>query len=230
MYTKYKTAPGAHGPAIDRPPLAEQVAAHLRQRIFDRRLSPGTRLDEVELASALGVSRTPVREALRQLTAWGLVELRARRGAYVASTTLEDLAQIFPIMARLEGWVAHEVALRASRAELGQLERLHAQLEHQAARGDSDRYWEINYAFHVALQAMAGNRFLEAILRDLRGRLNLARHRSLKLPGRMRRSLAEHRALLRALRGRHAARAEALMRDHLMNQLAAFHRLEDADE
>jgi len=214
--------------AISRSSLSQQVADHLRQQIYDRRLLPGRRLDESALASALGVSRTPVREALRQLAAQGLVEIRSRRGCFVAELTLEDQREIFPIMARLEGWVAHEVAKKATAADLERLRELHARLEKLAAAEDVDRYWEANYVFHVALQELAGNRWLQNILGELRRKLNLARHRSLKLPGRIHRSLAEHRSLMKALAARRPAEAEAAMRDHLLSQLDALLELEGA--
>jgi len=217
--------PGDRAP-LERSSLAQQVVERLRAQIYDRTLAPGTRLDEVALARELGVSRTPVREALRQLAARGLVELRAGRGAFVTELTLADQRDIFPIMARLEGWVAHQVAEHANEAGLARLFELHERLEKWAAAGDVDRYWESNYVFHVTMQELAGNRWLQDILEELRRKLNLARHRSLKLPGRMTASLAEHRALLRALRGRRPDEAEALMQRHLLNQLDALLRLE----
>jgi DNA-binding GntR family transcriptional regulator len=211
---------------ISQASLAQQVADLVRQRIYDRALLPGAKLEEVALADDLGVSRTPVREALRLLAAQGLVEMRSRRGCVVASLTVEDQKDIFPIMARLEGWIAYQVATSASDLDLARIEKLHAELEQYAAAGNTDRYWEANYVFHVALQEMAGNRWLQSILDDLRRKLNLARHRSLKLPGRLRGSLSEHRALIKALRQRDGARAESLMRTHLMHQLDALVELE----
>ena len=223
-----QTAPQRSTPAISRSSLSQQAADHLRREIYARRLRPGRRLDESELAASLGVSRTPVREALRQLAAQGLVEIRSRRGCYVAELTLEDQREIFPIMARLEGWVAHEAAKNASAVDLAHLEELHARLERLAAANDVDRYWEANHVFHVTLQELAGNRWLQNILGELRRKLNLARHRSLKLPGRIRQSVAEHRAVMKALRGRHPAKAEAAMRDHLLRQLDALLLLEES--
>ena len=211
---------------IARASLAQQVADRLRQEIHDTSLRPGDRLDEQELATRLGVSRTPVREALRHLAAQGLVEMRSRRGCSVARLTIEDQRDIFPIMARLEGWVAHLVAAHAGAGDLEALEALHERLERLAAAGDTSRYWDTNYDFHMALQAIAGNRWLQELLGGLRGKLNLARHRSLKLPGRIHASLAEHRALMRALRRRRPEEAEAVMREHLLSQLAAVLSLE----
>jgi DNA-binding GntR family transcriptional regulator len=215
---------------IARASLAQQVADRLRQEIHDAALAPGGRLDEQELATRLGVSRTPVREALRQLAAQGLVEVRSGRGCSVACLTIQDQQDIFPIMARLEGWVAHQVAARADAAALAGLEALHERLELLAAAGDTSRYWDTNYDFHVAMQAIAGNRWLQEILGGLRGKLNLARHRSLKLPGRIHASLGEHRALMRALRRRRPEEAEAVMRDHLLSQLGAVMALEGLAE
>ncbi len=214
--------------AISRSSLAQQVTDNLRQRIYDRKLRPGVKLDEAELARQLGVSRTPVREALRLLAAQGLVEMRSRRGCVVASLTVEDQKEIFPIMARLEGWVAHEAAERRTAAEMAHIEALHAELERHAAAGDVDRYWEANYVVHVALQELVGNGWLQNILGELRRKLNLARHRSLKLPGRIHGSLAEHRALLQALRDGDGRRAEAVMQEHLHHQLDALLELEGA--
>jgi DNA-binding GntR family transcriptional regulator len=146
----------------------------------------------------------------------------------VAHLTLQDQRDIFPIMSRLEGWVAHEVAGHATPEELARLGALHDRLERLAAAGDASRYWDVNYDFHLAMQAMAGNRWLQEILGGLRGKLNLARHRSLKLPGRLEASLAEHRALMRALRRRRPDEAEAVMRRHLSSQLDAIVELEGA--
>jgi DNA-binding GntR family transcriptional regulator/TRAP-type C4-dicarboxylate transport system substrate-binding protein len=216
----------AAGEPIASASLAQQVADRLRQEIHDGALRPGDRLDEQELADRLGVSRTPVREALRRLAAQGLVEERARRGCFVASLTVQDLQDIFPIMARLEGWVAHQVAARADAAALAGLEALHERLERLASAEDTSRYWDTNYDFHVAMQAIAGNRWLQELLGGLRGKLSLARHRSLKLPGRIHASLAEHRALMRALRRRRPEEAEAVMRGHLLSQLDAVLALE----
>ena len=205
--------------AISRSSLSEQVAHHLRERISSRELLPGLHLDEGELASELGVSRTPVREALRQLAAQGLVEIRSRRGSFVSALTLEDEREIIPILARLEGWVAHEAAERATATDVERLSRLSARLVRVAAEEDADGYWEANRAFHLALQRLAGNRSLENLLGELRRKLDLAGHRSLLAPGRIRRALAGHRAVLKAIQGRRPVEAEERMRDHLLREL-----------
>jgi DNA-binding GntR family transcriptional regulator len=197
----------------------------LRRRIAASALRPGQRLDEAGLADDLGISRTPLREALKVLSAEGLVEIRPRRGCYVAELGPADLEEIFPIMALLEGEVAREAATKASAADLKRLDQLHASLERHAAAGDVDRYYEVNYLFHDALKTIAGNRWLQHVIGDLRKLLKLSRHRSLRLDGRLAESLAEHRALMTALHRRDADDAERVMKAHLLAQLAALRQV-----
>jgi DNA-binding GntR family transcriptional regulator len=211
--------------SINRASLSQQAVEELRRRIAGSTLLPGQRLDEVALADDLGISRTPLREALKVLSAEGLVEIRPRRGCYVAELGPPDLEEIFPIMALLEGEVAREAAAKAAPGDLKRLDRLHAELERHAAAGEVDRYYEVNYAFHDALQAIAGNRWLQHVIGDLRKLLKLSRHRSLRLEGRLAESLAEHRALMDALHEHDGPRAERVMKAHLLAQLAALRDL-----
>ncbi|RLJ68344.1 GntR family transcriptional regulator [Sulfurisoma sediminicola] len=211
--------------ALNRSSLSQQAVEELRRRIAGNDLAPGQRLDEAALAGDLGISRTPLREALKVLSAEGLVEIRPRRGCYVAEIVPADLEEIFPIMALLEGEVAREAALRVSAADLKRLDQLHASLERHAADGDVDRYYEVNYVFHDALQGIAGNRWLQHVIGDLRKLLKLSRHRSLRLEGRLEESLGEHRALMQALHQRDGDGAERIMKGHLLAQLAALQRL-----
>lgn len=205
--------------------LCQQAVDLLRARIYSDVLRPGQRLDEAALAAELGISRTPLREALKILSAEGLVELKPRRGCYVAELTLRDLEQIFPIMAMLEGRVARDVASAVKSADLRRLDALHEKLERYAAAGDIDRYYAVNYEFHDALQVLAGNRWLQHMIGDLRKLLKLSRHRSLMLDGRLQESMAEHRALMDALHRGDGAAAERVMNDHLLAQLAALRRI-----
>lgn len=205
--------------------LAQQAVDLLRERIFSHELLPGRRLDEAVLAEQLGISRTPLREALKVLSTEGLIELRPRKGCYVAELLQADLEEIFPIMAMLEGGVASEVARKRTPAELKDLDALHERLERHAAAGDVDRYYETNYRFHDTLQQLAGNRWLQTVIGDLRKMLKLSRHRSLRLEGRLMESLAEHRALMKALHAGKPAQAEKVMRGHLLAQLAALRKI-----
>ncbi len=207
------------------PALYLQVAERLRSRIFCYELAPGAWIDEQALAVEYGISRTPLREALKVLAAEGLVTLKPRRGCYVTEITERDLDEIFPLMALLEGRCAFEATEKAGAADIRKLESIHAALEKHAAAGDADRFFEVNQDFHVALQRLAGNRWLNQLIEDLRKVMKLRRRDSLRLDGRIVESLAEHRAVMEAIAARNASSAEQRMRDHLLSGRAALSKL-----
>ena len=209
--------------------LHDGVAIRLRNMVFDRELAPGDYIDELALAASWQISRTPLREALKVLAAEGLVELVPRRGCRVIELTDDDAEQLFPVMAMLEGRCAHEATLRAHADDLLLLQHLHDQLERHAAAQDVDGYYRVNHEFHSRVQALAANRWLDRATGDLRRFMRLWRGRQLKLPGRIEASIAEHRALLAAMLGRDAPRAERAMHAHLMAQLAALKALQQAE-
>jgi DNA-binding GntR family transcriptional regulator len=224
-----------HPTMFDTPPLRgtslhDGVAARLRAMVFDGQLGPGTWIDETALAEAWQVSRTPLREALKVLAAEGLVELVPRRGCRVVELSPDDADALFPVMALLEGRCAFEAASKASDDDLRELRRLHDDLERHAAAHDLDGYYRINHVFHSRVQALARNRWLDRATGDLRKFLRLMRGRQLALPGRIARSIAEHRQLIDAFEQRDAARAEAAMHGHLMAQLAALKQLRQTEE
>lgn len=205
--------------------LHERVADTLRQDIFSGALAPGSFIDEVALCERLAISRTPLREALKVLTAEGLVRHEPRRGCFVNEVTERDLDEIFPVIALLEGRCAHEAALRASDADLQALEALHERLQ-KAARGKRIvEYYDTNYAIHEAIITLAGNRWLAQVIGDLRKILKLARLQQLHAPGRLEQSLSEHLAVFAALKARDADGAEAAMRTHLLRQREALREL-----
>ena len=210
------------------PALYEQVAERLRSRIFAHELEPGAWIDEQALAEKYGISRTPLREALKVLASEGLVTLKPRRGCYVTELSEQDLDEIFPLMAMLEGRCAFEAAEKAKPADIKRLKAIHAELEKQAAAGDVDRFFEVNQDFHVALQQLAGNRWLAQMIEDLRKVMKLRRRDSLRLDGRIADSLAEHRAVLDALAAHDAKTAEKRMRAHLLSGRAALSKLDGA--
>lgn len=205
--------------------LHEEVAARLRTMVFERQLQPGEWIDEMALVEQWHISRTPLREALKVLAAEGLVTLVPRRGCQVAELSEDDAADLFPVMALLEGRCAFEAARKATDADIAELQALHALLEDCAARGDIDGYYRHNHVFHSRVQALAANRWLDRTTGDLRRFIRLLRGRQLSWPGRMAQSIAEHRALLQALAARDAPRAERLMHDHLIAQLQALKAL-----
>jgi len=205
--------------------LHDEVAAQLRDRIFAGELLPGTFLDEARLAEQLQISRTPLREALKVLTAEGLVRHEPRRGCFVNQVTEQDLDEIFPVIALLEGRCAREAALNATDADLQQLEALHDKLNRHAKARRINDYYAANFAIHEAIILLANNRWLAQVIGDLRKIVKLARLQQLHAPGRLDQSLSEHMAVFAALKARDPEGAEAAMRTHLTRQREALREL-----
>lgn len=205
--------------------LHEQVAATLREQIFDGALAPGSFVDEVALCERLKISRTPLREALKVLSAEGLLRHEPRRGCFVNEVTERDLDEIFPVIALLEGRCAFEAARKASDADLVALEVLHERLQKAASSKRIVDYYGTNYAIHEAIITLADNRWLAQVIGDLRKILKLARLQQLHAPGRLEQSLREHLAVFAALKARDAEGAEAAMRTHLTRQREALREL-----
>ncbi|MDB5857321.1 MAG: GntR family transcriptional regulator [Ramlibacter sp.] len=199
--------------------LYEEVAELLRQRIFRRELEPGSWIDEVKLAQEYGISRTPLREALKVLATEGLVTMKVRRGAYVTEVSDRDLAEVYHLLSLLESDAAAVVAGQATDAGLKELQALHAELE--AAVGNREQFFAINERFHMRLLELANNRWRNQMVADLRKVMKLNRHNSLLKSGRIQESLAEHRALMAALAARDAQAAMQRMREHFENGLEA---------
>lgn len=205
--------------------LHDEVAAQLRDRIFDGELMPGSFLDEASLAAQMRISRTPLREALKVLTAEGLVRHEPRRGSFVNQATEQDLDEIFPVIALLEGRCAYEAARNATDADLQALETMHDKLSRHARARRINDYYAANFAIHEAIIALANNRWLAQVIGDLRKIVKLARLQQLHAPGRLEQSLTEHMAVFAALKARDADGAEAAMRTHLTRQREALREL-----
>ena len=199
--------------------LYQDVAERLRQQIFARTLEPGSWIDEMKLAAEFGISRTPMREALKVLATEGLVTMKVRRGAYVTEMSRDDVAQVYHLLGLLESDAAATVAAHATAAQHAELAELHARLEKQVRQRDA--FFASNEAFHMALLQMAGNRWALQTVQDLRKVMKLNRHHSLFKRGRLAESLAEHRALLQAIQARDTAAAAALMKAHFDSGLEA---------
>ncbi len=205
--------------------LHDEVAAQLRERIFSGALVPGSFVDELALCAELSISRTPLREALKVLTAEGLVRHEPRRGCFVSEVTEQDLDEIFPVIALLEGRCAFEAALNATDADLAALEQLHDRLQRSAKAKRITEYYETNFAIHEAIILLANNRWLAQVIGDLRKIVKLARLQQLHAPGRLEQSLSEHMAVYAALKAHDAEGAEAAMRTHLTRQRVALRDL-----
>lgn len=203
--------------------LYEEVAELLRQRIFSRELEPGNWIDELKIAEAYGISRTPLREALKVLAAEGLVTMKVRRGAYVTEVSEQDLADVYHLLSLLESDAAGIVARTATPLQIQGLQALHDELESAVtpSREERDRFFEINERFHMLLLEIANNRWRDQMVADLRKVMKLNRHHSLLKTGRIKDSLQEHRAVMDAITARDSAAAEAAMKQHFRNGLEA---------
>jgi len=199
--------------------LYQEVAELLRQRIFRRELEPGSWIDEVKLAQEYGISRTPLREALKVLAAEGLVTMKVRRGAYVTEVSERDLAEVYHLLALLESDAAAVVAERASDAERKELQKLHRELE--GAVNDRERFFTLNERFHMRLLELANNRWRNQMVADLRKVMKLNRLNSLLKSGRIEESLAEHRAVMEAIEKRDPEAARERMQQHFRSGLEA---------
>ena len=203
--------------------LYEEVAELMRQRIFRRELEPGSWIDELKIAEAYGISRTPLREALKVLAAEGLVTMKVRRGAYVTEVSERDLTDVYHLLSLLESDAAGVVATLATESEIEELQTLHNELEAAARPGHQDRelFFEINERFHMRLLEIANNRWRDQMVADLRKVMKLNRHNSLLKSGRIEESLREHLALMDAITARDATLAVQRMREHFKNGLEA---------
>lgn len=205
--------------------LYQEVAERLRERIFSHELKPGAWIDEQAIAEQYGISRTPLREALKVLASEGLVTLKPRRGCYVTEISERDLDEIFSVMALLEGQCARDATGKAAETDLAQFRKLHDALEAAADRNDINGFFEANQAFHHAVQSVADNHWLQHVIEDLRKVIKLSRHHSLFSDGRLEQSLAEHRDILKAMLARDPAAAEAAMRTHIHSGRKALARI-----
>jgi DNA-binding GntR family transcriptional regulator len=199
--------------------LYQEVAELLRQRIFARALEPGSWIDELKLAEEYGISRTPLREALKVLAAEGLVTMKVRRGAYVTEVDEKDQRDVYHLLGLLESDAAGQVAREASDAQLAELQALHDELA--AAVTQTDLFFKLNERFHMRLLELANNRWRDQVVSDLRKVMKLNRHHSLHKQGRLQDSLNEHAALMAALRARDAKASVACMLAHFQNGLEA---------
>jgi DNA-binding GntR family transcriptional regulator len=202
--------------------LYEEVAELLREKIFNHQLAAGAWIDELKIAAEYGISRTPLREALKVLATEGLVTMKVRRGAYVTEVNDKDLSDVFHLMALLEADAARTVAQSATDQQLKELETLHQQLEKSTKdQKDHIRFFTLNEAFHTKLLEVANNRWAGQMVADLRKVMKLNRAESLTKPGRIAESLAEHAVLMAALKKRDSAAAHAAMQAHINSGLEA---------
>ncbi|MFD1704587.1 GntR family transcriptional regulator [Methylopila henanensis] len=226
--TAAATAPLAFDPTGRR---ADALRLELENAIVTGRFKPGDRLDEQSLADRFGVSRTPLREALGQLAATGLVTLMPRRGAFVATLGFRDIIERFETMAALEAMAGSLAARRIDGPGRRDLEASLQSCRDEAERSDSDSYYLANESFHLVIYAQAHNAFLGDEARRLHQRLKPYRRLQLRAGARVSVSLAEHERIAEAILAGDSASAERELKNHILVQgdrlndfLAAFER------
>jgi DNA-binding GntR family transcriptional regulator len=201
------------------------LAGQIESLVIGGELPPGTKLDEQVLAQRFQVSRTPIREALRQLAVTGLIELKPNRGAFVTIVTPERLEEMFVAMAELEATCARLAAMSMSPIERRALQRLHERMAEMATRDLFDDFVEANESFHGLIYRGAHNSLLEEATSSLRRRVAAYRRSQFKTPGRLARSHAEHDAVVKAVISGDPARAHATMLHHVDLVEASFEKL-----
>lgn len=194
----------------------------IEEDIVYGRLAPGARLDETRLAERFGVSRTPIREALRQLASSGLVEIRPRRGAVIAIVGPQRLYEMFETMAELEGACARLAARRMTVLERDAFRRAHDACRKSASKLDSDAYFDLNERFHQMLYDGSHNPFLAEQARALQRRLRPYRRLQLRVPTRVTQSFAEHEEIVDAVASGEADLAAEAIRKHVTVQGERF--------
>jgi DNA-binding GntR family transcriptional regulator len=216
MHTTANIESSSTRPAMfDHRTLWQRVHDHLREEIISGRLAPGTVLHEVALAGSLGVSRGPIRDALGRLAVEGLVTTTPRRGAVVRALSSEEFIDAYQVREALEMMAVRLAVPRLTADDLAEMERL---IEAMAARAEADDvqgFFELNTEFHQRFFEVAGNRMLAELYRQLRGQIDRHRLRSLELRGDLRRSIAEHRAILSAAETGDVQRTVQLASDHI---------------
>lgn len=203
---------------IDKNALYLQAADLLRESIQSERLKPGQWVDEQELAKLYGISRTPMREALKVLHSEGLVTLKPRQGCYVTRLNHDDVINIFAVMASLEGESAYEAVSKLTSKTLDELKRLHAVLEKHAESEDLDRYFTTNFRFHDRIHELSTNPWLTRTINELRKSALLLSAKRFRNPERLISSLEEHRIIMSAVLEGDPEASRRAMHDHFVKQ------------
>ncbi|SFU08510.1 GntR family transcriptional regulator [Sedimentitalea nanhaiensis] len=204
---------------------ADQIADALEELIFTGRFGDGDRLDEIRLATEFDVSRTPIREALQRLVASGLAAQIPRRGVFVRQPGPVELVEMFETMAEIEAVCGRLAAIRISDGALEELDAVNRRSRLSVAENDTDGYYRENEQFHRLIYQQSGNGFLAREAQRLQHRLKPYRRIQLRLRGRLQQSMAEHLAIVAALRSGEADRAASILREHVAVQGEKFHHL-----
>ncbi len=205
----------ATGTEISRTSLHDQVVSRLRSMLIEGQVSPGGKLKERELCEVLGVSRTPLREAMKLLASEGLVNLVPNRGAFAARLDENDMQSTFEVLAALEGLAGELAAQRISDSELDEIRALHFEMKASYARRNISGYYKLNAAVHDAINRAAKNPVLSAMYRNINARVQPMRFRTNLDETKWARAVAEHEKMIDALSARDPAALRQMMSAHL---------------
>lgn len=205
---------------IARRSLHDELVERLRGMISSGALAPGEKIQEKVLCQQFGVSRTPLREALKVLASEGIVTLQPHRGATVASLSVPELEEVFPVMGALES-LSGEIACRLiTDQEIAKIASLHRNMVEHWRRRELQPYFKLNQAIHQAILEATHNETLISVYRGLAGRLLTARYVANMSEDRWREAVAEHEAILTALQARDGPGLAVILKSHLANKLA----------
>jgi len=188
-------------------------------------LAAGAKLNEVDIAELLGVSRGPVREAFRALEESGLVRLEKNRGVFVRQIALAEADELYEVRAALDEWAGRRVAQSAAPEQVKELRAICERMDRAAAKNDVDAYWPLNLEFHDRLIAFAGNGKLLSTYRRLVNELSLFRRQALASGGTLPVSTREHRDIVDKIASGNAAAAGRALHDHVMASRERMHRV-----
>jgi DNA-binding GntR family transcriptional regulator len=208
--------------SISRPALAVELTDRLRTLIMEGELKPGEKIPERLLTVRFGVSRTPLREAVKVLAAEGLVVLVQNRGAVVSKLTVSELEEVFPVLAALEGVVGELACRQASDKEIAAIRRLNEEMHRAFAAGDRPAYFELNQKIHAAMLDAARNPTLTQQHRMIARRASRARYQANLTNERWEEAMQEHDAILAALETRDGKTLGVLMKAHMEHKLRSI--------
>jgi len=200
--------------APEKKPLRETVYLDVKRQILSGRLLPGSRLVESSLAETLRVSRTVIREVIKQLELEGLVRIIPYKGTEVARFSLEDIEEFYAIQAALEGMAAGLAAERMDGGEIGKLGQIHQQLC-QALRKDPDQWQKMNISFHLFFIERCGNRRLQNLIKNHRDQFARYWRIILSIPGQKERNTSDHEKIFQAVKKGSALKVRLAMEDHI---------------
>jgi DNA-binding GntR family transcriptional regulator len=207
---------------IVRAPLHVQVAERLRVLIDSGELAPGTRLNEIELCNTMGVSRTPLREAIRSLATEGLIELQPNRGAIVSIVSQEDVTEILPIMASLEGLGGRLAAMHMDQSKIAQVRKIHDQMIAHYKNNEVAEYFETNRLIHELITEGSGNQTLVDTINSLSAKVQRARFTAQMTKESWAKAVSEHEEIIAALEAQDPDRLEAILVQHVETKRATI--------